>query len=64
MIKTRPLTREEAEALEKDLTEVLIKHGAEMGVRASIEILKQEEVLENVSETSPESIISPIQING
>ena len=39
---TRELTTEEADALTKDLREVLEKHGCEMGVKASIEILKYE----------------------
>jgi len=47
----RELTKEEAEALTKDLTEVLIKHGAEMGVRSTIELLKREESDEKAPET-------------
>lgn len=40
---TRPLTKEEAEALEKDLTAVLEKHNCDMGVVASIQIMKRSE---------------------
>lgn len=35
------LNKEEADALTKDLQEVLKKHSAEMGVKASIELLKR-----------------------
>lgn len=51
---TRELTKEEGEALTKDMQEVLERHGAEMGVIASIQLLKRVE--------EPE--ISPIQTNG
>lgn len=38
--KPRPLTQEEFDALAKDLQEVLTKHGAEMGVQATIQLTK------------------------
>ncbi len=38
--KTRPLTEEEMGALTKDLQEVLEKHGAEMGVTSTINLMK------------------------
>ncbi len=40
MKTTRELTREEGDALQKDMIAVLEKHGAEMGVIASIQLLK------------------------
>lgn len=43
---TRQLTEAEAEALTKDMTEVLEKHGADMGVVATIQIMKRVEVSE------------------
>ncbi len=43
---TRELTEEEANLLNKELTELLEKHGAEIGVVASLQILKREEVKE------------------
>lgn len=46
---TRPLTKEEGDALTKDMMAVLEKHGAELGVKASIEILKR----------VPKEIVSP-----
>lgn len=39
----RELTKEEGEALTKDLQEVLEKHNAELGVVASIQLLKRTE---------------------
>lgn len=54
---TRELTKEEGEALSKDLTEVLIKHNAEMGVVSSISLMKRVEVTE-------EGIPSPLYPNG
>lgn len=41
---TRELTPQEAEAITKDIQEVLEKHNCEIGVKAAIEILKREEV--------------------
>jgi len=38
--ETRPLTKEEMEALTKDLQEVLAKHGAEMGITSTINLMK------------------------
>lgn len=38
--KVRPLTQPELEALTKDLQEVLEKHGAEMGVTSTINLMK------------------------
>ena len=52
-MSTRELTKEEADALTKDMMEVLEKHGAEMGVLASIQLLKREE-----------EILSPYNENG
>ncbi len=43
---TRELTKEEGEALTKDMQEVLERHNADMGVIASIQLLKREEVKE------------------
>jgi len=40
---TRELTPEEGQELTKDLQEVLKKHGAEMGVISSIQLLKRVE---------------------
>lgn len=48
---TRELTKAEADALTKEMMEVLEKHGAEMGVIASIQLLK----------TVEEPIPSPFQ---
>ena len=42
-MKLQELTKEEAEALTKDLQEVLAKHNCEMGVKSSIELLKRVE---------------------
>lgn len=39
----RPLTKEEFEALSKEISEVLIKHGAVMSVKSSIELTKIED---------------------
>lgn len=49
----RDLTPEEAAALTKDLTDVLQKHGAEMGVKSTIELLKR------VDEATEDAIPSP-----
>ena len=46
---TRELTKEEGDALTKDLQDVLEKHNAEMGVISSIQLLKR----------VPKEIISP-----
>lgn len=48
-----PLTKEEADALTKDLTEVLLKHGCELGVKSTIELLKR------VEDTNEEGVPSP-----
>lgn len=40
----RELTKEEADALTTDLQAVLAKHGAEMGVLASIQLLKTDDL--------------------
>lgn len=40
---TRELTKEEGEALTKDLQEVLLKHNCEMGVTSTIQLLKRVE---------------------
>lgn len=40
-MKTRELTKEEGDALTKDLQEVLIKHNCEIGVVSSIQLLKR-----------------------
>lgn len=53
-MNTRELTKEEGEALTKDLQEVLKKHNAEMGVISSIQLLKRVE----------EEIKSPFIENG
>lgn len=50
------LTKEEADALTKDLQEVLKKHNCEMGVTSSINLMKR---VENEIETSNEDIPSP-----
>lgn len=54
---TRELTKAEGEALTKDMNAVLEKHGAEMGVIASISLLKRVE--------TPDAVPSPkeFQIN-
>ncbi len=50
-----PLTREELEALTKDLQEVLIKHSAEMGVTSTINLMKVvKSPNEPVNEDKPE----------
>jgi len=56
----RELTKEEAEALTKDLTEVLAKHDCELGVVSSIQLLKREEIengetIETTKEETPEA---------
>lgn len=43
---TRELTKSEADALTKDLQEVLKKHNCEMGVVSSIQLLKRVELPE------------------
>ncbi len=47
----KELSKEEGEALTKDMQEVLVKHGCEMSVVASIQLLKR----------VPKDIVSPIQ---
>jgi hypothetical protein len=44
-MKTRLMTKEEFEALSKDLQTLLIKHNAEIGVSSKIELLKREEII-------------------
>ena len=41
---TRELTKEEGDELTKDMNALLEKHGAEVGVVASLQFLKREEV--------------------
>lgn len=53
-MNTRELTKEEADALSADLTEVLVKHNCEIGVISSIQLLKRVE-----EETNKEDIKSP-----
>lgn len=43
MPKLTELTKEEAEALTKDLTAVLEKHNCELGIKSTIELLKRVE---------------------
>lgn len=52
----RPLNKEEMEALTADLQEVLIKHGAEMGVTSTINLMKvlTPEVEDNEKDTNTE----------
>ncbi len=50
---TRELTKEEGDALTKDMQAVLEKHGAELGVIASVQLLKRVE--------TPEPIPSPVE---
>lgn len=63
------LTKEEGDALTTDLQDVLKKHGAEMGVKASIQLLKRVPVKAEEPEAIPkeekpqESVVSPIQLN-
>ncbi len=45
---TRELTKEEGDALTKDLQEVLKKHNAEMGVVSSIQLLKRVEITKDI----------------
>jgi hypothetical protein len=40
-MSVRELTKEESEALVKDLQDVLAKHGAEMSVTSNINLLKR-----------------------
>ncbi len=47
MEELRPLNQEEGDALTKDLQEVLLKHGAELGVKANIELLKRVESIKS-----------------
>ncbi len=49
---TRELTKEEGEALTKDLQAVLEKHGCDMGVVATIQLLKR-------VEAKPEDVLTP-----
>lgn len=56
---TRELTKEEGEALTKDMQAVLEKHGAEMGVTASISLLKRVETPEGANPTVVGGIPSP-----
>jgi len=55
-MNTRELTQEEQEALTKDLTEVLEKHNADLGVVARIEILKR---VEEPKESPESEVVSP-----
>jgi len=41
---TRELTKEEGDELTKDMNALLEKHGAEVGVVASLQFLKREEI--------------------
>lgn len=50
----KELTKQEGEALTKDLQDVLAKHGCEMGVVSNIQLLKRV--------AKSESTVSPIQI--
>jgi len=43
----RELTKEEGDALTKDIQEVLEKHNAELGVIASIQLLKRDDSTES-----------------
>ena len=52
----KELTKEEGDALTKDLQEVLAKHNCEMGVTSAIQLLKRVE--------TSEPTVSPIQIHG
>lgn len=52
------LTSEEAEALTKDIQEVLAKHNCELGVKAAIQLLKRVEIDEN-----SKPIVSPYGTN-
>jgi len=54
MSNTRELTKEEGEALTKDLQEVLTKHNCELGVVSSIQLLRR---------TDDEGVVSPIQVH-
>lgn len=53
------LTPEEAENLTKEITEVLAKYNAEIGVTSKINIMKRVE-----DTKGGEEIISPLQSNG
>lgn len=53
------LTPEEAESLTKEITEVLAKYNAEIGVTSKINIMKRVE-----DTKGGEEIISPLQSNG
>ena len=56
MNEANPLTPEELQALTDDLQAVLTKHGAEMGVTSTINLLKSAQSVEetNVEETNVE----------
>lgn len=51
----RPLTKEELEALTKDLQEVLVKHEAEMGVTSTINLMKVVKTTNEPANTSEEA---------
>lgn len=55
--KVRPLNQEELEALTKDLQEVLEKHGAEMGVTSTINLMK---VVDDEPETKSDETTEPV----
>lgn len=55
------LSKEEFEAISKELSAVLIKYNCDMGVKSSIEISKRVEIKE---ETNDAEIVSPYQENG
>ncbi len=44
-VTTRPLTKEEHDALSKDIMDVLVKHNAELGVQSTITLMKREDVI-------------------
>lgn len=44
---TRELTKDEAEALNKDMMDLMEKHGAEMSVISHIQLLKREELIKS-----------------
>lgn len=51
---TVELTKEEGDALTKDLQEVLAKHNAELGVVSSIQLLKRVEIKDGEDSKTPE----------